>query len=277
MRPCRSTREPLAGTAPQSRIWWLVEDSGPWGDRAPATSRIPGVCDLISDADRRVLLARPTVRRERREGGGVRLWIVDGEGAVPRCFWVDNPEALTAWPAAGLPGAQIDPSDDPRQTTSDVPTLLVCTNAARDACCGIAGRDLLRRLGPRPGLWECSHLGGHRFAPTALQSVQGMVYGRLTADAAATLLADPHPSTALAGQMRGSPAFSPEVQAAQIAVFEQHGVLGVPHADSAGVTMTLPDGTTVIVDIRAVEIPPRPVSCGKAPTGGTSYEIASID
>ena len=53
------------------------------------------------------------------------------------------------------------------------PLLLVCTHSKRDLCCAMYGRPLAAGLASNPNyaqaVWETSHLGGHRFAPTAVQ------------------------------------------------------------------------------------------------------------
>ena len=60
------------------------------------------------------------------------------------------------------------------------PMVLVCTHATRDACCAVRGRPIVR---PGPGdtrqVWECTHLGGHRFAGTLLSLPDGACFGRL--------------------------------------------------------------------------------------------------
>jgi hypothetical protein len=102
--------------------------------------------------------------------------------------------------------------------------LLVCTHARRDICCAVKGRPVATELAsdPRfsPNVWETSHLGGHRFAATAVQLPHGWVYGRLDAHSAATILTD---STAPAPRMnidhaRGRSYRSQPAQAAELAV-----------------------------------------------------------
>ncbi|HEU5385864.1 MAG TPA: sucrase ferredoxin [Streptosporangiaceae bacterium] len=49
---------------------------------------------------------------------------------------------------------------------------LVCTNGKRDRCCAVRGRPVAAAIADATGwdTWESSHLGGHRFAATALLS-----------------------------------------------------------------------------------------------------------
>ena len=60
--------------------------------------------------------------------------------------------------------------------------LLVCANAKRDLCCALRGRPIalaLERMRPRQ-VWERTHTGGHRFAPTAIVLPAGQALARLT-------------------------------------------------------------------------------------------------
>ena len=74
------------------------------------------------------------------------------------------------------------------------PLLLVCTHGKRDRCCAVNGRALLTSLldaaspDQRERIWECSHVGGHRFSPVTVSLPSGAVHGRLGADRAPDLL-----------------------------------------------------------------------------------------
>ena len=64
--------------------------------------------------------------------------------------------------------------------------LFVCTHGKHDQCCAKFGQqlfDTLRKSIPDTDhtveIWESSHLGGHRFAPTVLDMPSGKMYGRL--------------------------------------------------------------------------------------------------
>lgn len=270
MTACRFTSEPLAGTAPQAATWWLVEDPGPWGDRAPATSRLPGIRDLVSNAQRRVLLVRPTTRRASTDAGIV-VWIASGDGGQPVRYVADDPRDLPHWPVTGDPGV-LRTSDE-----TDAPRLLVCTNSARDACCGVVGRELLRTIGPRPGLWESSHLGGHRFAPTALAVQQGMTYGRLDHLAATRILASSSLDPELAPYMRGCPGLTAVEQVAQIAVLEAFGQAGtVTNVEGSTARVATTDGTVRTVVLAEVAVAARPASCGADPTTATAWVAAGV-
>jgi hypothetical protein len=123
---------------------------------------------------------------------------------------------------ASLPGAE--PAE---------PTLLVCTNGRRDVCCAVRGRPLAVHAGRvAPGrVWEVSHTGGHRFAPTAVLLPWGQTYARLDDPAAEWVLgasATGHTPEELLGPEhdRGRSSLEPAAQCAESHV---RALLGETH------------------------------------------------
>jgi hypothetical protein len=73
----------------------------------------------------------------------------------------------------------------------DEPYVLVCTNGRHDACCATFGRPLaraLRRSRWAAWVWECSHIGGDRFAGNLLLLPDSLYFGRLDAAGAERVL-----------------------------------------------------------------------------------------
>ena len=71
------------------------------------------------------------------------------------------------------------------------PLYLVCSHGRHDPCCGQRGPPLVAGLAAsRPErVWQASHLGGCRFAPTVLVLPLGLMYGRVPPSAADELIA----------------------------------------------------------------------------------------
>jgi hypothetical protein len=141
---------------------------------------------------------------------------------------------------------------------------LVCTNGARDPCCAIRGPAVAQALDRvRPGqVYECSHLGGHRFAANLLVLPEGLVFGRLDARAALALVDELDEGRLPLDHLRGRSAYDPERQAAEILV---RGRLGVTRLDDLRPTedgaFVLSDGRRAIARLRSETLGPIRVSC----------------
>jgi hypothetical protein len=79
------------------------------------------------------------------------------------------------------------------------PLLLVCAHGRRDVCCARLGGPLARRLARTwpAGVWETTHVGGHRFAANLVILPHGLYYGPVAGSAAEAAV--------LAYQRRGRP------------------------------------------------------------------------
>lgn len=74
--------------------------------------------------------------------------------------------------------------------------ILVCTHGMKDKCCAKLGKPIFRgaeRMAEKGTLqavriWRASHIGGHRFAPTAIVLPDGRYYGRLSLSALQALV-----------------------------------------------------------------------------------------
>jgi|GEM_PF-1859819 len=57
--------------------------------------------------------------------------------------------------------------------------IFVCTNGKRDRCCAKFGLPLFKELSKQNNwdVWECSHIGGHRMAPTLITLPDMVFYG----------------------------------------------------------------------------------------------------
>jgi hypothetical protein len=153
--------------------------------------------------------------------------------------------------------------------TPDARRYLVCTNGARDPCCAIRGPAVAQTLErARPGqVYECSHLGGHRFAANVLVLPDGLCFGRLDARSAPALADDLEAGRLPLDYLRGRTAYEPEQQAAEILVRRELALEGLDDVTLVdGTTFALPDGRRVVARLRAQQLEPRRVSCRDAKT-----------
>ena len=167
--------EPMIGTVNQRERWLLVEDRSAWGQDAVDDVLGAKFARAAKEQRVRVLLIR------RREGDPAadavrRAILVDTVSAEMAVRAVDDLADLT------LEGVTRTPVADFGALMTDR-IFLVCTNGKRDACCALRGRALMTALAVDHAerIWECTHLGGHRFAGNLVCLPDGILYGRVSA------------------------------------------------------------------------------------------------
>ena len=95
--------------------------------------------------------------------------------------------------------------------------VAVCAHGRHDQCCATRGRSvaaLLRQDDPE-AVWECSHIGGDRFAATMLLLPHGINYGWADTLGARHMVGEYSRGRVVLAGLRGRSAFSFLEQAAQ--------------------------------------------------------------
>ncbi|MDX6295061.1 MAG: hypothetical protein QOH50_4136 [Kribbellaceae bacterium] len=226
----------LAASAPPAERWLLIERRGPWPRDALTAFRRPpedrdlqsGVRDQLNGrggaADIRAddlaaevsrfcaaLRCRPAlIRRYGRIDQAVpRRWaMVDSRLGHESVRWGELPtdEHLLEVLAGRDQGA---PSDEP--------IYLICTHGRHDPCCAMRGRPTAAALAAiHPDrTWECSHVGGDRFAANVVLLPHGLFYGHVPPTRAAEVVSRYDEGLVVPDLLRGVGALPPQVQAAQ--------------------------------------------------------------
>jgi hypothetical protein len=213
--------EALIATASRVQRWMIVEQPGAWGVDALAESKLdPSTATALAEAARahgvRVLVARRRVNQRRL--GAIRTVFLAHSRAER--WWLEQVDVDSADPKALLRldlGALAFP-DPPGLGVPGPPSLhLVCTNGRHDPCCADFGRPVMRALtdAGAPDVWECSHVGGDRFAANVVCLPEGIYYGRVEAEGAARLVADYRERLIDLDHYRGRSCYGPLVQAAE--------------------------------------------------------------
>jgi len=290
----RALCEPLAGTTSRALVWVGVEQSGPWGPRPvtrPADSHLPAdLFDITTTvgalSDVTAVLLRPpghhadTHTPSSREIVMASLvpdtpWVASARLTDSELRGVDLPKAAEQALHGTLPDFLL-----PR----DQPLVLVCTNARRDQCCAVRGRPVAGALAAAlPGrVWECSHLGGHRFAPCVLALPHGAVYSPRT-DAGVDELARAITFDQIAPeQLRGLTQLSAPEQVADAHLRRLHHLTG---SHDVRILSTTPsdtdhcriDALTPLgrcrVQVSRHELSPRRESCRAEPVPGHTWVV----
>lgn len=292
--------EPLAGTAPVATCWVLIEQPGPWGKQALVDSHLdPVLGQILKDRTEgtgvSVLLVRHPDRLERATGSDSRnVWIVHTSPGATRMRHgtMSDLTVIAGWDFTDMAAGALPPFG----VSIVAPLLLVCTHSGRDPCCALHGRalitDLLRSVSAadREFIWESSHIGGHRFAPTVLSLPCGAVFGRLTVDDALAVYSDSQLSHLPLDNYRGRSCFTHPLQVAEIVVRQSLGIYERDVLDALRVIdgrpvpmpvmAALPGvGSSLVAEVRHVDgrawqvnlrreelAEPRAESCGVEPT-----------
>ena len=191
----RDREESMFATASQVRRWLLVEVRGAWGRDAIADSALaryasPAWRRRLHDDQVRVIAIRRDLDRSSQDA--LQLFYVDSGKAGDRghCWRLRVPTLHAAIDATATLPLDVEGSG---WTPHPDPLVLVCTNGRHDACCATFGRPLARDLRQHPrsdDVWECSHIGGDRFAANLVILPEGLYFGRCDTAAAGRVIED---------------------------------------------------------------------------------------
>ncbi|TPG16975.1 sucrase ferredoxin [Pedococcus bigeumensis] len=258
----RQRGDPLIGTAAPATRWLLVEHPGGWAPVALDSDGIsPDMADRLHRAalsvrGRVVLVRRPVERGAGARRGAWRRWgVVDLDGRQQWGTWTESDDLRAA--LAVLVEGPAHGSHEPGPAGLPPPLLLVCTHGRHDICCAVRGRPVALALAARwpDQAWECTHIGGDRFAANVLVVPDGTVYGSLDPESAVDVLERHLLGTVDTEHLRGFSAHPPPVQAALAAVLRAHGPAAVGDVRPGAVEMTADDWRVEVLG--AGEVPAR--------------------
>lgn len=178
--------DPVYGTASAGHAWAMLELSGGWGPSAFLDS--PAIIDRA--------LGRNICRRI--ETAGMRVAAIRRPGrrpATPRWRWFiaqcDEGSETLYTGEVNEPREYLDIAlDGSDGDVSAGPLVAVCAHGKHDQCCAVRGRAAAAAIASQypEFVWECSHLGGDRFAATMLVLPEGLCYGRVDSTDSAGLV-----------------------------------------------------------------------------------------
>ncbi|GAB2678530.1 sucrase ferredoxin [Saccharopolyspora gloriosae] len=272
--------DPLEGSAPPADRWFLIEHPGPWGRGGLTDSGLdPGVVAALSQwatawSARLVLVRRP--ERAARNGTTRRWFRVDsrpGHESIRTGEFTADAEL----PAAARSTGEI----------AEGPLNLVCAHGRHDTCCAVRGRPVAAALAASaPGsTWECSHVGGCRFAPAVVLLPHGYLLGGVPVADAVEAVRHYRAGNLDPRWLRGRTSLPPAAQAAQ---HHARAVTGKTGIDALRVLGLEPDGAegwrvelaepacTVLLRERWVDTG-RPLTCAAtAPGRMRVFDLAEL-
>jgi hypothetical protein len=237
--------EPLEGTASLVNRWVLLEDPGPWGYDALTQNRVPEalMSEVKAWGDRvraRVVLVR---RGARRAGRKRRIFVASSarDRRWIRSMTTDDLGALSELGRDSFEDGDLFPGEP-------IDSLyLVCTHGRHDRCCSVRGNPVARSLCAEYGdaAWECSHIGGDRFAANVVCLPDGAYFGRVDGHRATELIESYESGTLDLECFRGWSSLPFAVQAGEIATRRNLGLDKID--DIRPVTWSKPKDTEVAI------------------------------
>ena len=262
--------EALPGSAPVADTHVFLEHLGPWPS-SPLEALDLNYAAELGELDASIaLVRRPAPFRDAGTGIPDRPYVIvstAGRVAATRTSGLPHPSTL-ADSIATLARGEL-----PAGWKYEPWLILVCPHARRDACCARLGRPLIDELlaiTDQERIWETTHLGGHRFAPTCLALPSQVVYGRVASDRVPELAAAVASGEVVPDLMRGRTTYVPALQAAEVVARtrldirdETLELVGSTVDGDRTSSIWRSGDTRVDVTIEKRLGPPRQLSCGK--------------
>jgi hypothetical protein len=149
----------------------------------------------------------------------------------------------------------------------------VCAHSKHDTCCALRGRPVAAALDAvRPGrVYECTHVGGDRFAANVLVLPAGLLYGRVLPFAAAEFVAAAEADEVVGALLRGRIGLPSTAQAA-LAFGYEHLAVRSRNALRVESASPIQDGLSVVrlagphgpveVTVQVAKVPAVGLTCG---------------
>ncbi len=269
-----SRGDDLAGTASTVAAYLLLEHAGPWGNDAFRDSRLPAALGPAIKRHAAASGVRPLLARRSGRGtateGGARIIAVSASAARP---WAETAVLPDLEAVLDLDLRRLRAGESLGLERLDGPVYAVCTHGRHDACCAELGRPVALALAKAEPdrTWECSHIGGDRFAGNLVVLPHGLYYGRLDPGSAVEVARTTAAGRLDLDHLRGRSTFAMPVQAAELHL-RRHlgetrigavGLLERPDwADGMTTARFAVDGVAYAVTVHTtVEPEPRRLTC----------------
>ena len=287
----------MSATASQVAAWLLIEVNGPWGRDAIGQSELsPHAPAVWRQAMRQRGIRLVAIRRDLtlhhdESGYAARLVhvVAPRPGAVAGSTHRRSIKHLNELVSATASIAAGHGHDD-RWSPDAERYVLVCTNGRHDPCCATYGRPIVRGLRETrwaEQVWECSHIGGDRFAGNVVLLPDSLYFGRLDLAGAERVLEAHDDGRVELDGFRGRSTFRLPEQAAEHFVRRELGLDGLDavrsmaRVDDERLRVDVDvDGVAVAYDVvveRTTVAAPGPLTCtGKEGLGYPRFVLREL-
>ena len=189
---------PLIGTAPPTQCFVMIECPPPWGQTIQQAKFLPPAlrnmvaAPFYKERGIRFFLIKAAeecrIRPKFSESPGYRMLIFSRPQGFVSGYSIQEAR-VSSLEEAAIALQRYFAGKTLSFHTPAIPTrdIFICTHGQYDRCCGCYGYPFYREAQrlkqqwkiPHLRLWQISHIGGHRFAPTLIDLPQGRYYGRM--------------------------------------------------------------------------------------------------
>lgn len=222
--------ETLFGTANRTDHYLLVEYNHAWEDKALPKSSIPEeVKQRVNSLSKSLPYTKTLLIKQSSNPTALPLhcFLAAASENHPRLyrFQINSYHDILDLPIEEI----LQGSPAFSEYLDNDPLYLVCTNGRRDVCCSRFGFAVFEKLKKVVGgaAWECTHLGGHRFAVNLIHLPDGIFYGRVHPQDVAGLVEQIQIRKMHLENLRGRTAYSDPAQAAEYFLRKQTGELNL--------------------------------------------------
>ena len=213
--------EALFGTAPNYKIWVLIEYRLPWRKKAVTDNELSENLQahlstlMEKNPDLQILF----IKQKANSHPSINIFIarLGIQSTLSRIILTSHADMLN------ISNDQII-NGHPDEIIVNEPHFFVCTNGTRDVCCSKFGLPVYQSLTEIAGenAWQCSHIGGHRFAPTMLVFPLGIALGRVQPDDIPDVIQYINSGKLPLAHLRGRLNYPGVVQAAEYLILSNH-------------------------------------------------------
>lgn len=212
----QANREQIFGTVARIDSWLLIEYPAVWRHHAVDDSRL--ISSEVKEKLGRLPVDRILLVRQKHEWAReLSAFVVESSGESPsiRRYTLNGYDDLLRMSG---PGERVDSL-----------MFAVCTHSRHDKCCAKFGTAVwcsMRDQIPERA-WQCSHVGGDRFAGNVVVFPYGLYYGRVQPQDVPELVRRSDSGEIWLSGYRGRSAHPRPVQIADYFLRSQSGILGI--------------------------------------------------
>ena len=226
----QASGEQLFGTATFVKTWLLLEYPYPWGAKAfeesilpiPTKDRLLGLLADLPESRLEFIKRSSSPYPDR-----IAFFVVFSNDGTSRSFefQLSSYNDLLEIEFSDLMALNEKYKNNERKK----PFFLVCTNGRRDLCCAKFGFPVFSEMAVKneSNVWQCTHVGGHRFAANVISFPHGIYYGRVGVGEGNQLMETVRKGEIFLERYRGRSAYPGIAQVAEYYLREHTGSMGI--------------------------------------------------